>query len=187
VKTYLIMSPTIYGIGTGLFNRTSIQLPSIIRSALKVGHVSVLGSGHGAWDAVHIADLSTLYELLLSKVLSKSESTSPIPSGKEGIYFSETGDYTWSELAQGLAVEMHKQGVLKSTEVEHVSVEELKKMYGLANEQYTELGYASNSRSRAELSRELGWKPTRTRADFKKNFKEEVDVVVAQGVEGLKL
>ena len=39
VKTYLIMSPTIYGIGTGLFNRTSLQIPGLIRSAIKRGKV----------------------------------------------------------------------------------------------------------------------------------------------------
>jgi nucleoside-diphosphate-sugar epimerase len=185
VKTYLIMSPTIYGIGTGLFNRTSIQLPTIIRSALKVGHVSVLGPGNGTWDAVHIADLVTLYELLLSKVLSESESTSPIPFAKSGIYFSETGDYTFNELAQGLAAELYHQGALQSTEVKHVSIPELTELYGNANDLYSELGYASNSRSRAELGRELGWKPTRTRADFKKNFREEVETIISEGVKGL--
>jgi len=50
-----------------------------------------------------------------------------------------------------------------------------------------ELGFASNSRSRAELSRELGWKPVRTRGDFRESFREEVEVIVAEGVEGLKI
>jgi hypothetical protein len=42
------MSPTIYGLGTGLFNRHSIQLPIIICSAIKAGFVPVLGPGYGA-------------------------------------------------------------------------------------------------------------------------------------------
>ena len=38
-----------------------------------------------------------------------------------------------------------------------------------------------SSRSRAELTRELGWKPQKVRADFAKSFDEEVKAVVAAG------
>jgi hypothetical protein len=31
------MSPTIYGVGSGLYNKLSIQIPTLIRSALKAG------------------------------------------------------------------------------------------------------------------------------------------------------
>jgi hypothetical protein len=37
VKTLVIMSPTIYGIGTGLFNKTSVQIPSYIAAVLDHG------------------------------------------------------------------------------------------------------------------------------------------------------
>jgi len=175
VKTYLIMSPTIYGIGTGLFNRISIQIPNLIRGAIKRGKVDLLGDGTGVWDQVHIADLVTLYELLLAKVLAGEA----IPYGKEGIYFSETGDFTWRELSEGLAAELHRQGVLPTPEVNSLSLQEFADVYRGGNVQYTELGFASNSRSRAELSRELGWKPARTRGDFKKGFAEEVSFIIA--------
>jgi len=33
VKTYIIMSPTIYAEGSGFFNTHSIQIPTMIRSA----------------------------------------------------------------------------------------------------------------------------------------------------------
>jgi nucleoside-diphosphate-sugar epimerase len=183
VKTYLIMSPTIYGLGSGLFNKNSIQLPTLIRTAIKRGQVEVIAPGNGVWDAVHIADLVTLYEVILSKVLEGT----PIPSGKKGIYFSETGDYTWRSMAEGLAAELHRQGVLKTAEVKDVSLKEGAELWSGGNMQLGELGFASNSRSRAELSRELGWKPVRTRGDFRESFREEVEVVVAEGVEGLKI
>lgn len=61
VKTYLIMSPLIYGLGLGLFNRHSIQLPSITCSAIQRVQVDVIGPGDGAWDQVHINDLACLY------------------------------------------------------------------------------------------------------------------------------
>ena len=176
VKTYLIMSPTIYGIGTGLFNRVSAQIPGLIRLAIQRGKVDVLGDGAGVWDQVHIADLVNLYELLLAKVLAGDN----VPSGKEGIYFSETGDLTWRELSEGLAAELHKQGVLPTAEVNSLTLQEFANVYGGGNTQHIELGFASNSRSRAELSRELGWKPTRTRGDFKKSFAAEILLLLAQ-------
>jgi len=87
VKTYLIMSPTIYGLGTGLFNKKSIQLPAIIRTAIKKGHVDVVGDGTGTWDAVHVQDLTPLYELLLVKVLQGED----VASGKQGIFIRRDG------------------------------------------------------------------------------------------------
>jgi nucleoside-diphosphate-sugar epimerase len=183
VKTYLIMSPTIYGLGSGLFNKKSIQLPTLIRTAIKRGQVEVIAPGNGVWDAVHIADLVILYEVILSKILEGT----PIPSGKQGIYFSETGDYTWRSMAEGLAAELHRQGVLKMAEVKEVSLKEGAELWSGGDLQLGELGFASNSRSRAELSRELGWKPVRTRGDFRESFREEVEVIVAEGVEGLKI
>jgi nucleoside-diphosphate-sugar epimerase len=139
VKTYLIMSPTIYGLGTGLFNKKSIQLPTIIRTAIKKSHVDVVGDGTGAWDAVHVQDLTPLYELLLVKVLQGED----VPSGKQGIFFSETGDYTWMQLAEGLANELHRQGIIKTVDVKHLSLQEAAKQWGNGSPQYAELGFAS--------------------------------------------
>jgi nucleoside-diphosphate-sugar epimerase len=139
VKTYLIMSPTIYGLGTGLFNKKSIQLPTIIRTAIKKGHVDVVGDGTGAWDAVHIQDLAPLYELLLVKVLQGED----VPSSKQGIFFSETGDFTWMQLAQGLANELHRQGILKTVDVKHLTLQEAAEQWGNGSPQYAELGFAS--------------------------------------------
>jgi nucleoside-diphosphate-sugar epimerase len=170
VKTYLIMSPLIYGLGSGLFNRHSVQIPNILRSAIRRGHVEVVGAGEGAWDQVHIGDLASLYELLLAKVLDGDK----VPYGKAGIFFSETGDFTWRQLAEGLASELFLQGVIEPDQVRQLSLEKGAQVFSGGNVQRAELGFASNSRSRAELSRELGWRPTRGRVDFKKSFAQEV-------------
>lgn len=139
VRTYLIMSPTIYGIGTGLFNRVSIQLPTVIRSAIKTGQVGVNGPGNGVWDAVHIADLCLLYELLLAKALAGDE----VPYGKRGIFFSETGDYNWLQLSRGLANELYQQDILETNEVKHLPLKEAADLWSNGNLQYSELGFAS--------------------------------------------
>ena len=134
------MSPTIYGLGSGHFNRSSIQLPILIRSALQTGHVSVLGPGHGAWDAVHIDDLVLLYELLLAKILNGDQD---VPSGTKGIFFSETGDFTWAQLAEGLAKAMKKQGLVETDEVKYLTLKEAADLWSDGNESHVELGFAS--------------------------------------------
>lgn len=78
-------------------------------------------------------------ELLLNKVLSGED----IPSGRKGIYFSETGDYTWMSLAQGLANEMYKQGALQTADVKQIALEEGAKLCANHLHQYAELGYGS--------------------------------------------
>ncbi|OBT64207.1 hypothetical protein VE03_06898 [Pseudogymnoascus sp. 23342-1-I1] len=176
VPTHLIMSPTIYGEGTGKFNRSSIQLPTLIRTFIKLGHGVVMGDGAGVWDNVHVADLAPLYELLLAKALAGEK----IPSGKRGIYFSETGDHSWKELSQGLADELHKQGVLKTNEVKSISLQEGADLWSGGEKQYAELGFGSNARSRAVLSRKLGWAPKRTKEDFLRSFKGEVEAIAAE-------
>ena len=80
------MPPTIYGTGSRLFNCSSIQLPNLIRTALKTGQVGVIGAGDGVWDAVHIDDFVLPYKLLLSKDL-KGEN---IPSGRKGFFFRDS-------------------------------------------------------------------------------------------------
>ena len=94
VKTTIIMSPTIYGLGTGLFNKLSIQIPVMIRAFIKSGQPEVIGEGKGQWDYVHVADLARLYEILLVKILKGEE----IPTGEKGILFSGTGRYSFAEL-----------------------------------------------------------------------------------------
>ena len=120
VKTYIIMSPLIYGIGTGHFNKLSIQIPTMIRAALKTKQAEVIGSGKGTWDHVDIADLAMLYEIIAQKLLTGED----LPSGEKGIYFSANGRHTWLEVAQGLADALFKLGISKTEEVKNVSLEE---------------------------------------------------------------
>lgn len=58
VKTLIIMSPTIFGAGTGLFNKSSIQVPGYVKAALKNMQSVIIGEGLGIWDRVHIEDLA---------------------------------------------------------------------------------------------------------------------------------
>ena len=58
--------PTIFGAPEGvlfekkLANTHSIQIPGLIRSALKRKRVGVVGQGQAIWDHVHVVDCELL-------------------------------------------------------------------------------------------------------------------------------
>lgn len=58
------MSPAIYGVGTGLFNKVSVQVPAMVRMALMMGRSMVIGDGDGVWDHVHVEDTAALYRVV---------------------------------------------------------------------------------------------------------------------------
>ena len=146
VKTYIIMSPLIYGIGTGHFNKLSIQIPTIIRVAMKVQQVEVIGEGKGIWDHVHVEDLALLYEILVVKILAEEENS----SGKKGIYFSESGQHTWRDVAEGIAHAMYAAGLSKTQAARSVSLEEGAERWAGGNSKFAELGFASKYSSRIQ-------------------------------------
>ena len=139
VKTYIIMFPLIYGIGTGHFNKLSIQIPTIICAAMKVQQVEVIGEGEGIWDHVHVEDLAVLYEVLMVKILAGEETS----SGKKGIYFSESGQHTWREVAEGIAHAMYAAGLSKTKDVRSMSLEQGAERWAGGNSKFAELGFAS--------------------------------------------
>ena len=139
VKTYIIMSPLIYGIGTGHFNRQSIQIPSMIRAALKTKQAEVIGSGTGVWDHVHVVDLGTLYEVVVRKLLAGED----LPSGEKGIYFSATGRHTWLDIAEGLGDALFALGVAGTEEVTSMGLEEAAGKWTGGDTLLAELGFAS--------------------------------------------
>ena len=177
VKTLVIMSPLIYGLGTGLGNRTTVQVPLYIRSALSSGQAVMVGDGRGVWDHVQIADLARLYEIVLVKMIKGGQG---LPFGKQGIMFSGAGRHSWGEVANEVAQAAYDAGAIKSTEVKSVTLEEGAKALTGGNELLVELGFSSNSRTRADIAQSLGWKPEKTDEDFKKHFREEVDAIIKQ-------
>ena len=167
VKTLVIMSPTIYGIGTGLYNRSSIQVPGYVQATIENGQAVVVGEGKGIWDNVHIADLADLYALCLLNVLEKDGSD--LPWGIEGIIFSENGTHTWRELAEGVAEAAHAADKISSPEVKRVSLEDAAKVMKFTggDTQLVELGFSSNSRTKGTVAREgIGWKPSRGKQNW---------------------
>lgn len=175
VPTTIIMSPTIYGIGSGKFNRLSIQYPLQIKAALVGGRPEYIGDGAGVWDYVHIQDLVQLYELVL---LDWAQGRKAIPVGEKGIIFSATGLYNWKDVAERIAKAGVELGQFANTETKSISLEEAAENWigGVGgDEQFCELGFASNSRTKAEVGKELGWAPEKTRANWEQSFYVEFE------------
>lgn len=173
ITTYILMSPTSYGIGSGLFNRTSIQIDAIIRAAQRDGATTVIGAGKAHWDHVHIEDLAALYELLLARVLAGT--AADLPSNKRGVYFNETGHHSWREVSERVAAAGVRAGRLTTDEVREETLEVAAPKLGKTLTPFVaELGFASFSRTQASRARELlGWKPHKTRQDFEDSFLPE--------------
>ncbi len=138
VPTHIIMSPTIYGLGTGMFNKHSIQVPTIARSAIKAGQAEVIGEGTGVWDYVHIADLMKLYELVIEKTVAGVD----VPSGEKGILFSSTGRYSWLELSNGIAAALYKLGAIKTDIVKKIDLADAAQKWAGNSLLFAELGFA---------------------------------------------
>jgi nucleoside-diphosphate-sugar epimerase len=129
VRTHVVMAPTIFGLGTGPFNRFSVQLPYMIGAALKTGGCIVAKDGKTVWSHVHVEDVADLFLTLLRGVEQGQE----MPHGRKGIYFCESGEHTHLEMSQRLAKAGKELGVLATDHVEPVSLEEAANqwMFGL--------------------------------------------------------
>ncbi|KAM0438570.1 hypothetical protein ACHAPT_001322 [Fusarium lateritium] len=155
VQTYNIMAPTIFGLGSGSFNRYSIQIPVMAHVAIQTGEVSVIGDGETIWSHVHVEDLAMLFMTMLSRTLEGFS----IPAGRRGIYFCETGMHTHLELAQRIAKAGKELGFLKTNLVRKVYLQEAADMWSGGVAFHAELAYGSNARTKAVLGRKLGWVP----------------------------
>ncbi|KAI1765483.1 NAD dependent epimerase/dehydratase family protein [Hypoxylon sp. FL1150] len=183
VKTLAIMSPAIFGLGTGLFNKTSVQIPAYIRSVLRHGRAVVIGDGDGVWDVVHVQDLAELYLVVVRRILEGGGEG--VPTGKEGIIFSGNGRHTWNEVAQGAADACFAEGKIASPELQSLTLAEGSKVLAFSfgdfdTEEITERAFASNSRTVSTVGRKLGWKPSRGDEAWMAGIHDDLKFVLGQ-------
>lgn len=151
VSVAIMTPPTIYGQGSGPFNRTSIQAPAFIRAAFAAKQGLTVGKGKAVWDAVHIDDLVDAYMLLLA-YLEKTH-----PATEDGYYwFAGTHVFSWGDLARSVGKALFKLGKASTPDVREATSEELNKYFW--SEEMAFVGFGSNSLSSAERLAKLGWK-----------------------------
>ncbi|RDB31114.1 Uncharacterized protein C2A9.02 [Hypsizygus marmoreus] len=152
IRSYIVMPPLIYGRGTGPFHQTSVQIPALIRGALKLGQSCYYGKGLPLWNGVHVQDLTNLILLLLDDALS---ATPKAPNGGDGFYFCATDSYQWKQLAQEIGTRLHALGVIPTAETRSFTEKEASDVLGT----WAGFAYGTNSRSKAIKAHKLGWKP----------------------------
>ena len=151
VSVAIIAPPTIYGIGSGPFNRFSIQAPAYIRASINAKQGLTVGKGKSIWDAVHIDDLVDGYLLLLAHL----EKTHPATS--DGYYwFAGTHVFSWLDLSRSIAKTLHKLDKIPTADVREATSDELNKYFWGEEAAYG--GFGSNSLGTADRLTKLGWK-----------------------------
>ena len=181
LKSVIVLPSTIYGIGTGLFNRTSIQIPTLIRAALKRKKAETIGPGEATWDSVHIIDLVDAYMILLDQLLAAygpdakpdAKPNSYLTTGRQGYYLVENGRHSWRQLADKIGKILYEKGIAASPNVTSFPENEVESAL-LGPLSWLILGSQSNSKG--SRLRELGWKPQRS--NVLDSIEEQVDALV---------
>ncbi|KAH6975853.1 hypothetical protein EDB80DRAFT_740382 [Ilyonectria destructans] len=151
-KTAIVCPPTIYGPGRGPGNKRSIQVPELASRTLQRGKAITVKGGDNIWNSVHIHDLAKLFLLLVEAAV---EGGGQADWGVNGFYFAENGHFSWRAVAESIAKAANARGLLKSTDLDNLSVEEADAVWD-----YGSFFWGTNSRSRAVRARDvLGWEP----------------------------
>lgn len=90
IKTALVFPPIIYGKGEGPVNQRSIQIPSLARTTIQLGHGVTVGKGESRWGNIHIGDVGRIFAALAenaAKGLPGDETW-----GRSGIYLAGVGE-----------------------------------------------------------------------------------------------
>jgi hypothetical protein len=122
-----------------------------VAHAIRNKKVYQIGPGTNIGSEVHIEDLAQLYVKLLEIYLAGGQ----VPFG---YLFPESGEHVMGELAESIAKELKKQGVLETDEVARVEAVdlELKKVFGTVAGRYL---CGGSPRARGPKARRTGWVP----------------------------
>ena len=90
IRSVVLCPSLIYGEGRGA-NRDSIQVPTLIRQAVKSGVPRYVGAGENAWSTVHIEDVADAYLLALDAARPGS------------FFFIENGETSFKSIVASIA------------------------------------------------------------------------------------
>lgn len=161
-KVAIMLPPTIYGLGTGPFNRLSIDVPAWIRESLKEGQVKLYGEEHYIWNDIHIRNLVQAYLKLLEVLVNSTEQP-------EELYaIAETNQHNWHELGHNLHSLLKARGLIESERP-------------VKADKQSGYGMDTYSRSKSERLPALGWKgESETKQTITEALKDELDAVLEE-------
>lgn len=192
LKTVIVCPPTIYGgyvrrrkvehlltrfpgKGRGPVSGRGRQAYELTKLILTGKYIPVVGAGQARWNSVHVADLSQMFRLLVEAAVSGNKD--PELWGEKGYLLAENGEHVWADLAERIAREAEKQGVVQGS----LDKKGLSKDKALEQAGFEAVSWGFNSRGKAERARKvLGWKPVRGSIEeeapaFVKEEKERIE------------
>ncbi|OSD04111.1 NAD-P-binding protein [Trametes coccinea BRFM310] len=176
VKSYLVLPSMVYGLAkgplvdAGIMNPQSQQIPALILAGMDRNRAGMVGEGKNIKPNVHIDDTVHLYEVLWDAI----ETCQDIGHGKEGYYFAENGEHRLHDVAKQIGKVLKDFGLADTEEPSSFTQEELDKYFAGSD------SLGSNSRCRAERSRAIGWKPSKTTDDMLASIKPEIQYMLSR-------
>lgn len=153
VRTAIVSPPTIYGLGRGPVSTRSQQIPNMAAATLQLRYAPYIAPGLAEWDNVHIEDVSWLITTLVKSAVDPDTRSNPEIFGPQAYFFLQSGRHKWADVAQQIAEESFRQGLLEKPQVRSVSDEQ----------DLVEKGWGANSSSISERAVKLfGWTPKET-------------------------
>lgn len=139
VRAVVLCPCLIYGEGRGA-NPDSIQVPSLIRQAVKSGIPRYIGEGRNIWSTVHVEDVASAYLLALDAARAGS------------FFYLENGEASLKSIVESIARLLGGKRTPESWSIDEAIAE-----WG---PQAAWFSLGGNSRVNAEKARRmLGWKP----------------------------
>ncbi|KIY03660.1 uncharacterized protein Z520_00351 [Fonsecaea multimorphosa CBS 102226] len=150
-KISIVLPCLVYGIGK-CSGRVSMQLPTMVRFALKHGWAPVIGKGLSVRSNIHVQDLVRGYMVILDW-MQRSSADEVL---KNPYFFCSTGeDMAWGDAAAEIGRLLHAAGRIKDPTPRPVPPELYGDLFGV----YSPTTVGANSRSRADRLRKMGWSP----------------------------
>lgn len=169
----IVIPPLIYGINPR-HKRLSIQVPTLVRFALKHGFSGYVGDGRSTESQVHVLDLARAYVVVLRYI----ESAAPHELRRNPYFFCENGhESSWLEVAQNIGQSLHAAGKIRSAVPQTIPRQLWPDLFG----DFTDVVLGMNSRSRAVRLRNLGWEP-REPGIWESYQQEEVSMLLQEDV-----
>ncbi|KAH8173706.1 NAD(P)H-binding domain-containing protein [Sarocladium implicatum] len=157
VKTVIVCPPTIYGHGRGPVSGRGRQVYELTSFILKEQYCPLIGKGLAKWNHVHIFDLSSMIELLVTAALDPARKDDAEIWGPKGYMLAENGEHTWGQVSEMIGKEVQAQGLSKGQlETKELSYDEAVK----SPAGFEAASWGMNSRATAVRARKvLGWAP----------------------------
>ncbi|KAI5476489.1 ubiquitin-conjugating enzyme E2 J1 [Pseudohyphozyma bogoriensis] len=173
VLSYTIVPPMVYGSGEGFGNKISIQVVALTRMAREMGTIHPVDETETTWALIHLNDLISLYTTILSGILKGS----PLPHGRDGIYFGANGHFSWRAMSKAILRQMGKsEELVTATEANYPRMAEI------VGCPLPLVAFHTGGQCGAwgEKARQYGWAPKYDLEHLMENIGKEVEFILAE-------